>query len=137
MAEMSLKIVVPEGVKLQEKIKTVILPGQAGEFSVYPKHISMVTPLKPGSVTLVFSGGEEKVMAASGGIADIAPEEVTLVLRTAEFADEIDVKRAEAAKARAEKRLSSPDEETDIKRAQSALHRALVRLDTAASLSRF
>ncbi|HOO60471.1 MAG TPA: ATP synthase F1 subunit epsilon [Candidatus Mcinerneyibacteriales bacterium] len=137
MAELVLKIVVPEGVKAEEEVQMLILPGAAGEFSVYPHHISMVTPLIPGKITISFSGKKERILATSGGICEVDPRSVTLILRSAEFADEIDVSRAQKAKERAEKRLSSHDEEIDVKRAQSALHRALIRLDVAETLSRF
>ncbi|HHH84352.1 MAG TPA: hypothetical protein ENL15_00170, partial [Firmicutes bacterium] len=59
MAELILKIVVPEGVKAEEEAQMLILPGAAGEFSVYPHHISMVTPLTPGKITISIPGQKE------------------------------------------------------------------------------
>ena len=61
--------------------------------------------------------------------AEILQDKVTFLAEIAEWPDEIDVARAEAAKERAEKRLASHQEEVDVKRAEYALRRALVRLD--------
>ncbi|TYB32208.1 MAG: ATP synthase F1 subunit epsilon [Candidatus Mcinerneyibacterium aminivorans] len=132
MAEkIHLKILVPEGIKYEEDVSQVILPGEAGEFSVVKKHISMITPLKIGQIEIVSGEESRKLMAAAGGISRVEPEYITLILRAAEFEDEIDVNRAEAAKKRAEKRLNSDKKEIDYNRAERALRRAVNRLNVA------
>jgi F-type H+-transporting ATPase subunit epsilon len=65
------------------------------------------------------------------GFAEVLPDRVTVLAETAELAAEIDIERAEAAKARAEKRLASGDTNIDWDRAAVALQRALIRIQVA------
>jgi len=102
----------------------------AGEIGVYKNHIPTTTVLAPGAV-VIHNNGEEKVAAVHAGFAEILNDKVTLLAEVAEWPDEIDVNRAEAAKQRAEERLSVKAEGTDIKRAEIALRKALIRIDVA------
>ena len=78
----------------------------SGQIGVYKKHIPLTTVLAPGAVIIHEAEGE-KIAAVHAGFAEILPEQVTLLAEIAEWADEIDLKRAEAAKARAEERLQA------------------------------
>lgn len=99
-----------------------------GQIGVYKNHIPLTTVLAPGIV--VITNGEEKKMAAvHAGFAEILGEKVTLLAEVAEWPDEIDLERAEAAKERAEERLSNKPAGLDVARAELALRRALVRID--------
>lgn len=99
-----------------------------GQIGVYKNHIPLTTVLAPGIV--VITNGEEKKMAAvHAGFAEILGEKVTLLAEVAEWPDEIDLERAEAAKERAEERLSRKSADLDVARAELALRRALVRID--------
>ena len=69
--------------------------------------------------------------APPSGFAEILPEKVTLLAEIAEWPNEIDKNRAEAARARAEERLANKTEAIDVKRAEYALRKALVRIDIA------
>ena len=132
MAEkIQLKIIVPEGVKYEDEISQIILPGEAGEFSVVKKHISMITPLEIGKIEITDGEKSKNLMAAAGGISHIEPDKITLILRAAEFEDEIDIERAKSAKKRAEKRLKSNEDYIDVDRAERALKRAINRLNVA------
>ena len=69
------------------------------------------------------------VRAGTGfGFITILPDTVTVMAEIAEWPDDIDFKRAEEARVRAERRLSSPEAGMDTLRAEMALKRALVRL---------
>lgn len=103
----------------------------AGEIGVYKKHIPTTTVLAPGIVRIKMDGEEDVVAAVHSGFAEILPDKVTLLAEIAEWPDEIDKNRAEAAKARAEERLANKTEEIDVKRAEFALRKALVRIDLA------
>lgn len=102
----------------------------AGEIGVYKNHIPTTTVLAPGAV-IIHNNGEEKVAAVHAGFAEILNDKVTLLAELAEWPEEIDVNRAEAAKQRAQDRLSEKAEGTDIKRAEIALRKALTRIDVA------
>ena len=77
-----------------------------GEIGVYKNHIPLTTVLEPG-VVIIHNGDEQKVAAVHAGFAEILGEKVTLLAELAEWPDEIDINRAEAAKERAEERIAS------------------------------
>ena len=63
------------------------------------------------------------------GFAEILGDKVTLLAELAEWPDEIDVERAEAARSRAEERIRAHEANLDLKRAEYALHKALIRIN--------
>ena len=103
----------------------------AGEIGVYKNHIPLTTVLAPGAVTIHRDGEGTITAAVHAGFAEVLPDKVTLLAEIAEWPDEIDVERAQAAKARAEERLANKTEAIDVQRAELALRRALVRMDIA------
>ena len=103
---------------------------ESGEIGVYKNHIPLTTVIKPGIVTIT-NEDEKKTAAVHAGFAEILGDKVTLLAEIAEWPDEIDLHRAEAAKDRAEERLQARTNGLDIKRAEFALHKALVRIDVA------
>ena len=103
----------------------------SGEIGVYKKHIPLTTVLAPGIVRIHKEGEEDVIAAVHSGFAEILPEKVTLLAEIAEWPDEIDKARAEAARERAEERLANKTEAIDVKRAEFALRKALVRIDIA------
>ncbi|MBE5901204.1 MAG: ATP synthase F1 subunit epsilon [Lachnospiraceae bacterium] len=100
-----------------------------GEIGVYKNHVPITTVLSPGVVTITDGNDQKTVAAVHSGFASVLQDKVTLLAEIAEWPDEIDVQRAEAAKQRAEKRLSEHAEDLDVLRAEVALKKALVRLD--------
>ena len=84
----------------------------------------MTTLLTPGAL-IIHRGDDEIVAAVHSGFVEILGDKVTLLAEIAEWPEEIDVSRAEAAKARAEEHIANKTMETDLKRAELALRRAL------------
>ncbi len=80
---------------------------------------------------MVHNGEEETVAAVHSGFAEILGDKVTLLAEIAEWPEEIDLGRAEAAKTRAEERIANKATDTDVKRAEFALRKALTRIDVA------
>ena len=101
----------------------------SGEIGVYKKHIPLTTVLAPGIVKIHKTGEDDVIAAVHSGFAEILPDKVTLLAEIAEWPNEIDKNRAEAARARAEERLAHRTEAIDVKRAEFALRKALVRID--------
>ena len=60
---------------------------------------------------------------------EVLPDRVVLLAQTAELASDIDVKRAEESKSRAEKMLASKDPGVDFARVQLELLRAISRIN--------
>lgn len=135
MAEQSrifeVEIVEPDGIFYKGEAAMIEFNTAAGEIGVYKNHIPLTTVLAPGIMTIHKENGEKVVAAMHSGFAEILPEKVTLLAEVAEWPDEIDIKRAEAARKRAQERLASREESVDVMRAELALRRALVRIDIA------
>jgi F-type H+-transporting ATPase subunit epsilon len=127
-----LVIVTPKRQLLRESVGEVQLPGANGYLGVLPGHAPLMTELGIGELSYPGALGKEPVhLAIIWGFAEVLPDRVTVLAETAELAQEIDVARAEAARARAEKRLASGDTNIDWDRASVALQRALIRIQVA------
>ena len=132
MAALRLEIVTPDQVVLSSDVEYVGAPGVDGEFGVLAGHIPLLTALSIG--TLVYRIGNKDYMAfIAGGFAEVADNKITILAQAAELAENIDVERAEKAKARAEERLQNAKHQDgiDIVRAENAMKRALTRLKIA------
>ncbi|AGL03813.1 F0F1 ATP synthase subunit epsilon [Desulfoscipio gibsoniae] len=125
-----LEIVTPQKKTYSQDIRFVVLPGTEGELGVLPEHAPLVSALKTGLARVHHEGKVLKI-AVSGGFAEIRNNKVTVLANAAEREDQIDVERAQAAKERAEQRLSAGGQDIDVIRAEAALKRALNRLKAA------
>ncbi len=130
MSTIKLDIVTPERVAYSEDIERIVATAIDGDIGILPGHTPLVTGLVP-SVLKVVKDGKEILISVSDGFMDVKPEEINVVVRTAEFPEEIDVERAKEAKKRAEKRLDNNDKKTDEARAKSAMQRALARINAS------
>jgi F-type H+-transporting ATPase subunit epsilon len=127
-----LVIVTPERQLARESVGEVTIPGLEGALGVLPGHAPLVTELGIGELTYrKVNSSDEPCIAVIQGFAEVLPDHVTVLAETAERAQEIDLARAEAAKARAEKRLASNDANIDWDRASIALQRSLIRIQVA------
>jgi F-type H+-transporting ATPase subunit epsilon len=111
MSKMQLDIVTPERKLYSEEVEMVITRAAKGDIGILPQHAPLISPLAATVVRIKKEGIEEKV---------------TILADAAEFPHEIDVTRAERAKARAKQRLAEGEE--DAIRAEAALVRAVNRL---------
>jgi F-type H+-transporting ATPase subunit epsilon len=130
MSPIRLDIVTAERVVYSEEVDIVVAPGVLGELGVLPHHAPLMTTLEPGELK-VRKGAEEYSVAISGGFLEVRPDRIIILADAAERADEIDIARAEAAKQRAQQRLTHPTPEVDLARAEAALRRSLARLKVA------
>ena len=131
MAEIfRVEIITPDRIFFEGEAEFLEFTTAAGDVGIYAKHIPMTTVLAPGA-DIIHKDGDETVAAVHSGFAEVLGDKVTLLAEIAEWPDEIDVSRAEAAKARAEEHLANKTMGTDVKRAEYALRKALTRLDVA------
>ena len=131
MTSVPLKIVTPDGLEFDGKAEEVCVRTTSGELGVLAGHLNMVAPLGMGMATIVIDG-KKRYAACIGGMISVMNKEVTLVPTTFEWAEEIDVKRAEASEERAKKILADKAaEKTEIRMAEARLKRALIRKSTA------
>lgn len=129
MPTFQLEIVTPEKTVYSGEVDRLRAPGTEGGFGVLAGHHPMLASLRIGE--MVFSEPEQgpKSVAISGGFAEVQRDRVTVLAETAEFAQDIDVNRAEAARERAREMLTHKrDQQIDEARATLALARAVNRL---------
>ena len=125
-------VVTPERQLLRETVVEVTIPGLDGELGILPGHAPLITELGIGEMHYRTASSSQPVsLAILRGFAEVLPDRVTVLAETAERAEEIDVARAEAAKARAEQRLSAHDANIDWDRATISLQRAVIRIQVA------
>jgi F-type H+-transporting ATPase subunit epsilon len=116
---------------LREEVRFVIAPGQEGVFEILANHAPFVFALNPGPLRLRMPDGKDQYMVVGTGFLVVQKERTTVLTRSAERPEEIDVTRARRAKERAEERLQQKSSDMDLARAQASLQRALARLKVA------
>lgn len=122
-----LEIVTAGGSVYDDMVNYVELPFSGGSVGVLKDHAPMLGAIEDGVVTARKENGATEFIAVNLGVANVVHNEVTLLVRTAERAENIDLPRAEAAEKRARDRLAEHGANLDVKRAQIALHRSLTR----------
>lgn len=132
MQKIKFKIVTPERIVYESEIDQVTLPTQEGEITVLPNHIPLISVLMPGEL-IAKNDSEEIAMAVSGGIVEVRSNEITILADTAERAEEIDLKRAEEARERAEKLKDEKirSDETQYATAAAIFEKNLARIKVA------
>lgn len=123
---MQIKIIAPDRVFYEGEVSFIEFNTTEGILGIYPKHIPMTVVVAPGVLKIEENGGEVKEAALHSGFAEILGNSITILAESVEWPDEIDVKRAEEAKVRAERRIH--DDSQDLNRAELALKRSLVRM---------
>ena len=130
---LDLQIVTPDRLVIRERVDEVQIPGSKGYFGVLPGHTPLLASLAVGEMWYR-KGSEKTYVSLAYGFAEVLPDGVTILAELAERADEIDVSRAEAARARAEERLARPTSDLDYERARVALAKSLSRLQVSSRL---
>ena len=121
-----LEVVTPEKLLLSQQVDEVIAPGTEGEFGVLPGHAHFLSTLTIGE--LRYRVGEvTSHMSVLWGFAQVTPTKVTILAEIAEKAEDIDVERAEANVAKAQRRLEVGGLPSELKEAQISLEKARLR----------
>lgn len=131
MAEkFKLTIVTPDREFFDEDVDMVEFNTTEGEIGIYAGHAPLTVIVNPGVLTIT-QGDTVKNAALHAGFVQILPQEVTILAEIVEWPGEIDEERANAARQRAESRLSEHSSGLDIDRAQAALMRSIARINAA------
>lgn len=125
-----LQVICPDRVFYEGKASMLELNTTEGEVGIYKNHVPMTMILAPGAMTITEEDGQKEA-AVHAGFIEVLQDKVTILAEVAEWPDEIDVKRAEEAKIRAERRISEKKSGTDLLRAETALSRAIARIYVA------
>ncbi len=133
MKQFPLKIVTPDGLRYEDMAQELIVRTISGDVGILAGHINCVAPLGMGRATILTDAGK-RFGACIGGMVSVMDGKVTLLATSFEWADQIDVERAEKSEDRARKVLDNKSaSDTDIRLAEARLKRALVRKSVAAS----
>ena len=147
MAQMTVQVVTPDGLKYDHHASFIHAVTKDGQIGILPGHINLIAPLEVEELKVRRVDDESHVdwIAVNGGIIEVKDDFITIVANSAERDRDIDVSRAERAKQRAERVLeeatkhvleeaTKSDRNDDVQRAQIALRRALNRINVGAKI---
>ncbi|MFQ5747877.1 MAG: ATP synthase F1 subunit epsilon [Planctomycetota bacterium] len=124
---LTLRIITPRTVVLETEAGSLRFPGEDGLFGVLPRHAAMVARTDSGTLSATTPAGESIERVIHDGFAEVRQGVVTILTRSAEKPEEIDLDRAKAAAERARERLRARNSDVDHIRALGALKRSLAR----------
>ena len=131
MTQFPLKIVTPDGIRFDGKAESLTVRTTTGDVGFLAGHINCVAPLGMGRATVVIEG-QKRYAACIGGMVSVIDGKMTLLPTSFEWAEDIDLARAERSYEKAQSVLNNKDTSgTDILLAKARLHRALVRKSVA------
>ncbi len=107
----------------------VVLPGEAGELGIYPKHTPLITRIKPGAVRIKLADStEEEFVFVAGGILEVQPNAVTVLADTAIRGKDLDEAKANEVKKMAEEAMLNRESDVDYAVAQAEFAIAIAQL---------
>jgi F-type H+-transporting ATPase subunit epsilon len=127
MATLKLEIVTPEKTAYSEDVDFVTLTGSEGELGVYPRHVPLLTTLKPGELR-VLKNGHETVLAVGEGFVETTADAVSVLTDMALESAQIDVEAAEKAVERAKAAMKEDHTAEEVAAIQASLQKALAQL---------
>lgn len=127
---LTLKIITPERVVLEQSVDEVSARAIDGELSILPNHEPLITALAIDVLRYKVDGAEN-IAAVIGGLMEVGENNVTVLSDVAELDTEIDEARAHDAKARAEAEKTQKTDKLDIYLSEMAVSRAVARLKAA------
>jgi F-type H+-transporting ATPase subunit epsilon len=132
MKAFHIEIVTPDGLKYSGEVESLLVRTTDGDVEILAGHTDFLASLATGVARLIIDGKSRRA-STSGGFLSIKGGKVRLCAVTFEFAEDIDLKRAEDAKARAEAALSTARDERDERIARAKLMRAASRIKVAST----
>ena len=130
--QLRIDIVTPYGVLFSDDAISCIAKGLDGKFQILSSHAALLSNIALGEIKIDTNNTTRK-LATSGGFLEVKDNNISIIVETAEWSDEINVERAKKSKERAENRLKRK-EDIDITRAKLALVRSLNRLNIASNV---
>ena len=124
------KITAPDRLFYSGNADMIELTTTEGQIGVYKGHIPLTAVIAPGTVRIYETEGQVKSAALISGFVEILQDKVEILAEDILWPDEIDVKRAEEARIRAERRIAEKATDTNLERAELALKKAVVRIET-------
>ena len=121
-ATMHVDVVSAEESIVSGEAEFVVLPGEAGELGIYPRHAPLITGIKPGVVRIRPVGqAEEENVFVAGGILEVQPKVVTVLADTAIRGRDLDEAKAQEALRVAEDNLKNKTAKLEIAQVQAEI----------------
>ena len=134
MQTFKLKIITPEKQFYEGEAAQVIAKTSAGNIGILAGHTPYVAAIVPSPLRISENGTDYRTAAVSTGIIKAEKDTVTVVVGAVEWAEDIDVARAERSKERAEREIAAKAGDKEFERAEQRLKRALNRLSVSGKL---
>ncbi|MBQ7826453.1 MAG: ATP synthase F1 subunit epsilon [Clostridia bacterium] len=129
MATYHLQIVTPDRMVYDGEAEKIILRTVGGDVCILARHIDYAAPLGIGEARVTDAEGNTRIAACSGGMLGVSAGEVRVMATTFEWAEDIDLERAQAAQNAAQKQLESLDrQDKDYAVMEAKLKRAIARI---------
>lgn len=129
MATFHLQIVTPDRMVYDGQAESMIVRTLNGDVCILARHIDYAAPLGTGEARMTDAEGETRVAACCGGMIGVDNGEVRVMATTFEWAEEIDLERAEHARQAAQQQLETlKREDRDFAIAEAKLKRAMARI---------
>jgi F-type H+-transporting ATPase subunit epsilon len=137
MATMHVDVVSAEASIFEGEAEFVALPGESGELGIFPRHVPLITRIRPGAVRIKVVGqSHEEFIFVAGGILDVQPDAVTVLADTAIRGADLDEAKAEAARKAAQEAITNRGSELEYAKAQAELASAVAQLASLRRLRR-
>src|SRR5262245_49773179 len=134
-ATMRVDVVSAEESIFSGEAEFVVLPGEAGELGIYPRHTPLITGIKPGVVRIRVAGqAEEENVFIAGGILEIQPTVVTVLADVAIRGHDLDEAKAQEALRAAEEQLRSKTDKLEIAKVEAEISVAAAQLQAIKKL---
>lgn len=130
MKAFHIKIVTPDGCEFDGEVESLLVRTKDGDVEILAGHADYFASVGTGRVRII-EGGKAKFASVNGGFLSVSGNDVTLCSITFEFAEDIDVKRAEAAREKAEAAIKAASDDRDERIAKAKLSRAASRINVA------
>lgn len=124
---MFFEIITPEKTVYKDEVDELLIPTPDGEIGILPHHIALVTKVSPGELTIKKQKNTTHI-AVTGGYAQVQNNTVTILADYAVRSDDIELRKAEEAKERAEKKMKENVSERDFALAEAELQKSLLEI---------
>lgn len=129
MAQLQLEIITPNKISYKGDVQAVTVPGTLGSFQILYNHAPIISTFEIGVIKVEISNNEKIFFATSGGTVEVLNNNIRILADSLEAVESIDLDRAKRALERANQRLAEKGSgNIDVKRAEAALARAMNRI---------
>ena len=130
MKAFHIDIVTPDGIEYSGEVESLLVRTDDGDVEILAGHADLLASIGTGRVRII-ENGTPRFGSVNGGFLTVKGKEVSLCAITFEFADQIDIKRAERAKEKAEASLREAKSDAEIDMSKAKLLRSLSRINVA------